>query len=181
MLKGEVVTLRPIEESDLETLYRLQLNVEARGEFFPRWPQSLPQLRKQFQEDGMFTTESGALVMVDNSTGAIVGELFYFPTVQYMQELEIGYIVFDTSVRGRGYTTEALRLMTRFVFETKMVGRIRLVIATDNKASRRVAEKAGYHHEGTMRGGWFNAGRWLDGELYAITRADAQVTGPTGD
>lgn len=172
MLKGEVVTLRPIEEGDLDTLYRLQLNVEARGEFFPRWPQSLAQLRKQFEEDGLFTIDHGALAIVDNATGAIVGELFYFPTVQYMQELEIGYIVFDTSVRGKGYTTEAVKLMTRFVFETKMVGRIRLVIATENKASRRVAEKAGYRHEGTMRGGWFNAGRWLDGELYAITRSD---------
>lgn len=172
MLRGEAITLRPIEEGDLDTLYRLQLNVEARGEFFPRFPQSLAQLRKQFAEDGMFTTDHGALVMADNATGAIVGELFYFPTVQYMQEMEIGYIVFDTTVRGRGYTTEALSLMTRFLFETKMIGRIRLVIATDNKPSRRVAEKTGYRHEGTMRGGWFNAGRWLDGELYAITRAD---------
>lgn len=172
MLTGKNITLRPIEEGDLDTLYRLQLNIEARGEFFPRWPQSFAQLRKQFHEDGMFTNDHGALVMVDNASGAIVGEVFYFPTVPYMQEMEIGYIVFDTSVRGKGYTTEALTLMTRFLFETKIIGRIRLVIATDNKASRRVAEKAGYKHEGTMRGGWFNAGRWLDGELYAITRSD---------
>jgi RimJ/RimL family protein N-acetyltransferase len=175
MLKGNVITLRPIEEGDLETLYRLQLNVEARGDYFPQWPQSLSELRKQFAENGMWTNDGGAVVMVDNVSGAIVGELFFFPTVQYMQEMEIGYIVFDTSARGRGVTTEAVQLMTRFLFETKMIGRVRLVIATDNKASRRVAEKAGYKHEGTMRGGWFNKGRWLDGELYAMVRADSGV------
>jgi RimJ/RimL family protein N-acetyltransferase len=166
------VTLRPIEEADLETLYRLQLNIEARGEFFPNWPMSLADLRKQFQENGAFTNDGGAVLMIDNDTGAIVGELFFFPTVQYMQEMEIGYIVFDTSVRGKGITTEAVQLMTRFLFDNKMIGRIRLVIATGNKPSRRVAEKAGYKHEGTMRGGWFNKGQWLDGELYAMTRSD---------
>jgi ribosomal-protein-alanine N-acetyltransferase len=172
MLKGNVVTVRPIEESDLETLYRLQLNVEARGHFFPRWPMSLTELRKQFQENGFWGHEQGAVVMVDNETGSIVGEMFYFPTVPYMAEIELGYIVFDTAARGKGITTEAVQLMTRLLFETKTVGRIRLVIATENKASRRVAEKAGYKHEGTMRSGWFTSGRWLDGELYAITRAD---------
>jgi|FLYL01.1.fsa_nt_gi RimJ/RimL family protein N-acetyltransferase len=172
MLKGKIVTLRPVEEGDLETLYRLQLDVEARGEYFPRWPQSLPELRRQYEKDGFFTGERGALAMIDNETGALVGQLFFFPTLPYIQEMEIGYIVFDRAMRGKGITTEALKLMTRFLFETKMIGRIRLVIATENKASRRVAEKAGYRHEGTMRAGWFWNDCWQDGEVYAITRAD---------
>jgi ribosomal-protein-alanine N-acetyltransferase len=161
MLRGEVVTLRPIEESDIETLYRLNLNVEARGRWFPRGVSSLHEYKKDYQEHGFWGEKFGSIIMVDNATDKIIGQMFYFQTVDYMSELEIGYIVFDTDARKKGATT---------------VNRIRLVIATDNKASRRVAEKNGYIHEGTMRGGWFNGGRgeteFLDGELYAITRQD---------
>lgn len=176
MLKGEVVTIRPIEERDLETIYHLQLDVEARGPWFPRGVESLRGLQKDYQEHGFWGEKFGSVLIVDNATDKIIGQMFYFQTVDYMSELEIGYIVYDTGSRKRGATTEALRLLTDYLFDIRPVNRIRLVIATENKASRRVAEKNGYIHEGTMRGGWFNGGRgqpeYIDGELYAITRGD---------
>ena len=176
MLKGDVVTLRPIEERDLETIYRLQLDVEARGPWFPRGVESLQHLQKEYSEHGYWGEKFGSILIVDNGSERIIGQMFYFQTVDYMSELEIGYIVFDTSARKKGATTEALRLLTDHLFDVRPVNRIRLVIATENLASRRVAEKNGYRHEGTMRGGWFNGGRgeaqYIDGELYAITRQD---------
>jgi RimJ/RimL family protein N-acetyltransferase len=176
MLKGEVVTLRPIEEGDLETLYRLQLDVEARGPWFPRGVESEHKLRKDYAEHGFWGEKFGSILMTEAGAGRIIGQMFYFETVDYMSELEIGYIVFDTGARKKGATTEALRLLTDYLFDVRPVNRIRLVIATENAASRRVAEKNGYRHEGTMRGGWFNGGRgqaeYMDGELYAITRGD---------
>ncbi len=172
MLKGDVITLRPIEEGDLETIYRLQLDVEARGPWFPHSVESLTGLKKEYQENGFWTGKRGAILMIDNATNQIIGELFFFPTVDYLSELEIGYIVFDTKSRKKGATTEALRLLTEYLFDIRTVNRIRLVIATDNAGSRRVAEKNGYRHEGTMRAAWFNGGKYIDGELYAITRGD---------
>lgn len=174
MLKGDVVTLRPIEEADLETIYRLQVNVEARGDYFPRFVESAVGLRKQYQENGFWSRDGGAMAIVDNATRNIIGELFFFRTVPYMSELEIGYINFDPEARSKGAITEALGLATNYFFETLSFNRIRLVIATENKASRRVAEKNGYRHEGTMRACWFQKGRYMDGELYAITRADLE-------
>jgi RimJ/RimL family protein N-acetyltransferase len=168
--------VRPIEENDLETLYRLQLDVEARGPWFPRSVESLHALRKDYNEHGFWGEKFGSVVIIDNATDKIIGQMFYFTTVDYMAELEIGYILFDTAARKKGATTEALRLLTDHLFDVRQINRIRLVIATENAASRRVAEKNGYRHEGTMRGGWFNGGRgqadYLDGELYAITRGD---------
>jgi [ribosomal protein S5]-alanine N-acetyltransferase len=176
MLKGKVVTLRPIEEGDLKTIYHMQLDVEARGQWFPRGVESLRQLHKDYEEHGFWGEKFGSILIVDNNSAKIIGQMFYFNTVDYMSELEIGYIVFDTNARKKGATTEALKLLTDHLFDVRPVNRIRLVIATENVASRRVAEKNGYVHEGTMRGGWFNGGRgeaqYIDGELYAITRQD---------
>ena len=55
----------------------------------------------------------------------------------------------------------------------KNINRIRLCIDTDNKGSRRVAEKNGYKHEGTQRGAFYHRGRHHDMELYAILKEEA--------
>jgi RimJ/RimL family protein N-acetyltransferase len=178
MLRGQVITLRPVQEEDLPVFYEHLLDIDNRGDFYPRNVQTLSQLRKDHAEHGFWSSERGMLMVIDNASGKLIGSLGYFPTVPYMDELEIGYIIYDQSSRRRGAMTEALKLLTWFLFDTKNVNRIRLTIVTENTASRRVAEKGGYKHEGTMRGCFFNAGRHHNMELYAIVRADG-VERPT--
>jgi ribosomal-protein-alanine N-acetyltransferase len=171
MLKGKVITLRPVEEGDLPQLYEHILNVENRGDFYPRSIQTLAELRKELNTTGFWTREFGLLLLIDKAE-KVIGQIVFFKTVQYMDELEIGYIVYDTTARRSGAMTEALGLLTDYLFDTKPVNRIRLCIATENKASRGVAEKGGYMHEGTQRGCFFNRGRYHDMELYAMIRSD---------
>lgn len=172
MLKGKVLTVRPIVESDLAVLYEHIMNLENRGEFWPPNISTMTQLEKDLKEHGFWRDDFGSLVMIDNESGKLVGQMFWFKTVQYMVELEIGYIMYDTTTRTRGGTTEACKMLTTYLFDVKPVNRIRLCIATDNRASRRVAEKSGYLHEGTQRGAAWNRGKIYDMELYAVTRDD---------
>ena len=53
--------------------------------------------------------------------------------------------------RERGLTTQALRLFTRWAFDTLQLERIEWAAMVGNPASRRVAEKAGFRVSGTMR------------------------------
>ena len=172
MLKGQAITLRPIQEEDLPALYEHILNIENRGEFWPTQISTMTQLKKELAEHGWWKDDFGSLAVIDNESGKLVGQMFWFKTVQYMVELEIGYIMYDTTTRSRGGTTEGLKMLTGFLFDTKPFNRIRLCIATDNGASRRVAEKGGYIHEGTQRGAFWHKGGFHDMELYAVTRDD---------
>jgi RimJ/RimL family protein N-acetyltransferase len=172
MLKGKVVTLRPPEERDIDEMYRHILDVENRGEFYPRQIYTLAGLRKELNEDGFWARDHGLLLLIHNATDKMIGQMAWFKTVQYMTELEIGYITFDRSARGKGAMTEAVQMLTRYLFDIRNDNRIILCIATENKASRRVAEKAGYTHEGTQRGAWWNNGKHYDMELYAFLRED---------
>ena len=65
------------------------------------------------------------------------------------QEVELGYAV-APDVRERGVATEALRQLTQWAFDQGML-RVVALISTDNPASSRVAEKAGYTLEGVLR------------------------------
>ena len=63
---------------------------------------------------------------------------------------ELGYIV-APSARGRGVATEALRLLTDWGFTDRGLMRLELLISVDNEASKRVAARCGYVHEGVLR------------------------------
>ena len=176
MLKGKSISLRPVHEADLEQLYNFHTDIQNRGDYFPRIILSQPAFRKQFQENGFWDEDEGMLVIV-NPADEILGHIEFFKTVNYLDEYELSYQIYDPDQRGKGVMTEAVNMMTRYLFETKRMNRIRLVIHPDNAASRRLAEKCGFHHEGTARGAWYNKGRHRDVEIYSILHDDVITTG----
>lgn len=77
----------------------------------------------------------------------------------------IGYWI-DKNYARRGYTTEAVKLMTAFGFDGLGLHRIEINIRPENAASIRVAEKAGYIFEGDRPGFLHIAGGWRDHKCF---------------
>jgi len=171
MLKGKSITLRPVCDTDLDQLYSFHIDIDNRGDFFPRGVLSQPAFQKQFQETGFWSRDEGMLVIVAPD-GALLGHIEFFKTVNYLDEYELSYQVYAPEARGKGVATEAVQLLVRYLFETKRVNRIRLVIHPENVASRRLAEKCGFRHEGRARGAWYNKGKHQDVEIYALLHDD---------
>lgn len=171
MLKGKSITLRPVRETDLEQLYAYHVDIDNRGAFFPRGILAQPAFQKQFHENGFWSKDEGMLVIAAPND-EIIGHIEFFKTVNYLDEYELSYQIYSPEHRGKGAATEAVNLLVRYLFETKRVNRIRLVIHPGNIASRRLAEKCGFLHEGTSRGAWYNKGIHQDVEIYAILHDD---------
>jgi RimJ/RimL family protein N-acetyltransferase len=55
------------------------------------------------------------------------------------------------AARGRGVATRAVRLLAGWAFGSVGVQRLELTCGPDNRASQRVAERAGFTREGLMR------------------------------
>lgn len=172
MLHGTTVTLRLVREADIDLLYERHLDIDNRGAFFPRGVMSEPAFRGEFAASGFWKADDGMLVMTTPQDGQIIGHIEFYKTVNYLDEYELSYQVYSLDHRGTGVCTEAVSLLVRYLFETKRMNRIRLVIHPDNAASRRIAEKCGFRHEGTSRGAWYNRGRHHDVEIYAILHDD---------
>lgn len=79
---------------------------------------------------------------------------------------EIGYWVGRT-YWGRGIMTAAVRAVTAYAFESLDLLRVFALPFTDNAASVRVLEKAGYMREGLLRSSAIKAGQVRDQYLYA--------------
>lgn len=171
MLKGNIISLRPVYDTDLDQLYAYHLDIDNRGDYFPRGIVAQPIFRKRFHEGGFWNKEDGMLVIV-STNDEIVGHIEFFKTVNYLDEYELSYQVYAAEKRGKGVASEAVRLLMCYLFENKQVNRIRLVIHPNNVASRRLAEKCGFRHEGTARGAWYHQGLHQNVEIYAVLHED---------
>jgi len=73
----------------------------------------------------------------------------------------IGYWI-DQGHSNRGITTEAVATLTDFAFSELRLHRIEIAFRPENDASKRVAEKSGYHYEGLRPRFLHIDGQWRD-------------------
>ena len=83
----------------------------------------------------------------------------------------LGYWI-RTSETGNGYATRATRLLAAHGFDHHDLARVELLIAVDNAASRRVAERSGATFEGVLRRRLRLGNGHADAALYSIIPAD---------
>jgi len=167
MLIGERVRLRPARETDLDTIFRLRGETRTTGEHWRVRLQSEFLERRQFLETGWWSEDRGFLVILDGAE-RILGRITYFRPTFYLDTYEIGYRIYRPNDRGKGYTTEAVALLTDYLFASKPIRRIQAATLPANMASRRVLEKCGFSLEGIMRGAFFYQGAFQDLCLYAV-------------
>ncbi len=74
--------------------------------------------------------------------------------------------------RNRGVATAAVRLMATYAFEQDDLVRVEILAAVDNVASQRVAQRAGFVHEGVLRSYRNIAGEQTDLVMYSLLRSD---------
>lgn len=82
---------------------------------------------------------------------------------------EIAY-TFEKAARGRGYATEAVVGLAQYIFDEHPVTRIQVRMHPADIASARVAERAGFDYEGTMRLSLWVGKTNHDMLVYAATR-----------
>jgi ribosomal-protein-alanine N-acetyltransferase len=82
------------------------------------------------------------------------------------QSGHIGYWIGERYA-GRGLMTDAVKVLTRFAFDTMRLHRIEAACIPDNNRSIRVLEKAGFEREGLLRSYLRINGAWQDHYLYA--------------
>ena len=169
MIKGSNFIIRHIVRGDLPTLVPLLNDCDVRGEYLPSAMHSPIDLERQIEADGMANDGLMRLVIVEQPIDTIIGTIWHAKAVPYFNAREIGYTL-SSEHRGRGITTEAVRLLVRYLFNSSLVNRLEIRMDTRNQASEKVAIKCGFQKEGVSRGANFVRGHHVDMNLYALLR-----------
>jgi RimJ/RimL family protein N-acetyltransferase len=90
--------------------------------------------------------ETRGFLIVDAEDGTLLGAI----EVRLGEVGSIGYWV-AAPARGRGVATQAVKLLAHWALTEGAVERLELTTDPDNRASQRVAEKAGFVREGILR------------------------------
>jgi ribosomal-protein-alanine N-acetyltransferase len=112
------------------------------------WPQPdlldlLPSHARRTDADIAF----GVWVMVEAATNSVVGDIGFLGPPDEAGEVEIGYSVVP-SRRNRGYASEAVAALTRWAFQRRDLRAVVAGTDSDNAASQRVLERAGFERTG---------------------------------
>jgi len=172
MIRGKRVLLRTMREKDLDDYLRLTSEIANRGPHFPLFLHSEVSLRNRYNENGFWSDGSGTLLVFDAEETRILGQVNFFKTVAYWHGYELGYILFGPEDRGKGYITEAVRLVSKYLFDAKPILRLTIQCEPGNAGSRKVAEKCGYKLEGIARSVFESYGQVTDIEVWSLTKAD---------
>ena len=82
----------------------------------------------------------------------------------------IGIFIGDKSCWGKGYGTEAIKLLTDFIFNEMNINKVKLNVYSFNKRAMRCYEKCGFIREGVLRQEIYREGRYHDDIVMGLLR-----------
>ena len=166
-----MVTLRPVVESDLRVFEEDLATETGSGEH--QWFGFTPvqTMRRQFVESGLLAKESGMLTVVVD--GEVAGRVAWLPA-SWGRETSLCWTIaagLRPHLRGRGYGTQAQRLLVDYLFRHTRAERIQAFTDVANVAEQKALERAGFTREGVLAAAQWRDGAWHDQVLYAIVRS----------
>jgi RimJ/RimL family protein N-acetyltransferase len=168
---ADQVALRLVGEDDLPLLEELTQDPDRTGEFgwfgwSDRW-----RWRRGWEENGLIGPDEGTLVVVrgDERLGVVNWRKDQVTPAGACWEIGISL---RPEARGRGYGTQAQRLLARYLFAHTTAHRIWAGTEIGNIAEQKALEKAGFTREGVTRGAGWRDGAWRDGVIYSLLRTD---------
>ncbi|MFB7285968.1 GNAT family N-acetyltransferase [Actinacidiphila glaucinigra] len=162
MVPGRLVTLRPMEPSDAEALWRWNHDPEVMRWMDDGYAQPLAQVRKRMEErprNAYGDVLHGIEVQED---GRLIGLVRLRDAEPETGCAELDIYLGEKEYWGRGYATDAMRTMCRYGFEKMRLHKISLTVVTENEAAHHVYRKVGFVDEGRLRQVFRRDGRWYD-------------------
>ncbi|MBD3162985.1 MAG: GNAT family N-acetyltransferase [Candidatus Eisenbacteria bacterium] len=172
-LIGERVLLRPIEESDAETYARWINNPEIRRYLLVRFPMSVREEKKWIESlsDGG-TRRDVALAIERKNDQKHIGSVGLHEIDWIHRRAMTGSFICPPSLRGKGYGTEAKKLLLDYAFGELGLRSLYAFALEGSEASMRALEKQGYRRGGVFRKAHLVKGEWVDGIYYDILLED---------
>ena len=161
IIKTKRLLLRAPCESDAEPLVRIKSLPMPLDEACKSVEKMVEELKRPFTFHWVIMLE-----------GEVIGRVKAWDVNPYNGYLQLGYDM-SPAQRGNGYMTEAAHAVIRYMFTQAEANRVFCSVRAGNIASRRVCEKVGMTHEGTLRQHYARQdGGFDDVCIYGIVRSD---------
>ena len=142
-LESERLLLKPITEEDTEAVLSIRNSDYVRGNFFYRKEITSAE-HLNYVRNKCETGEVFYFTVTDKTTGAIIGVVYLQHFEPEEKAMESGLFFDKASPKGKGYATEAYRLLDKYAFEVLKLEKLVARVICYNGASVHLHEKMGY-------------------------------------
>ncbi|MCP1126190.1 GNAT family N-acetyltransferase [Bacillus sp. 3103sda1] len=173
-LKGSRILVKILEDSDAEKLLDLELKnrdffqtyTPLREDDFYTLKSQLNRIRENKEKKDLDQLYSFGIYVIE--TEELIGNITLTEVLRGpLQSCYIGYSL-DKNHNGKGYMTEAVKLVVSYAFDELKLHRIEAGVMPHNIGSIKVLEKSGFHKEGIAKKNVKINGRWEDHQVLAI-------------
>ena len=173
--EGRQVRLRDVTLGDADTLDEWATDPGRIGGFNDFGLPPNPTPRDTLAEGPLRNERNGVLIVEliagDQPIGTVSWHKVSYGPPDTSAAWNIG-IELVADARGKGYGSEAQRLLADYLFATSPVNRVEASTDVENVAEQRALERAGFAREGVQRGAQFRQGQYHDLVTYSRLRDD---------
>jgi len=170
-----VTRLRPVTEADVPILERQHEGPDTAGAMSWYGFHEPGSLARRIAAHDTLGPDRGMLVVAADD-GTVVGEVSWLRVFNGPPPngdcWNVGIWIVPEH-RGKGYGTEAQRLVAAYLFDNTYLERVEAGTEADNVAEQRALEKAGFTREGVLRRACFRGGEWRDMVVYSKLRGES--------
>lgn len=162
MLTGQKVVLRAVTRDDLERLCRFNndVEIELAGGGDPPEPQSLERLQAEYDTEVGKGGRNGTNFAIE-ADGTCIGQCALFDFNDVARTCSLGITIGDKDCWGRGYGTDAIRLLLDYAFRLRNLRRVFLTVNGNNERAIRAYRRCGFVEEGRLRAHVWSAGQYI--------------------
>jgi len=101
-------------------------------------------------------------VIAHKSDGSYIGQIDLIRVDWKNRTAEMGIVIGKKDCLGKGYGSEAIKLMQKFVFEKMNLNRLELCVHEHNERAKACYKKCGFVEEGIKRDCIYKDGKYTD-------------------
>jgi RimJ/RimL family protein N-acetyltransferase len=166
-LEGENVYLRPIGLEDTELYFRMLFDPETRRLTGTQKNYTKEQIYK-YIEGKMQDASSVLLLIALRESDAVIGDIALQGIDSFNRSAYIRIAITEERHQGKGYGSEAMRLMLDYGFGILNLHRIELNVFSYNERAIRAYEKLGFTKEGVQREALYYDHKYHDSIIMSI-------------
>ena len=159
---GKKLYLRPLEKSDINETYLRWINDAEVTKYMTTgiFPSNMEKLKEYF--DHMNSPNHVILAIADKKSDKHIGNIALNDIDWVNRIANLGIMLGDKKFWGKGYGTEATKLIVDYAFDKLNLHRLWLGVLAEHFAAIRVYERAGFKVEGRLRQELYLEGEYND-------------------